>query len=230
MLNVQTPVDMPNPLALKPNLKIKKLINSDDAKLPPKDILPPPPGSLEEAKKRVHDNMKAIQADADAIRRRAVEIGRDLNVMKTMVPHGGFLDYVKSEFGLLPRTAQRYMRVADFIEQNPDFMEEAPELSALYELTEGNFAPEVLESIKEAMKKGSVPKTKAGVKKAVAAKTSSNVVKSKKPDPAKVAAAAAVTILIKHIPHEEQQEFMKLFRKAGAAFLPALKDAVNGPH
>lgn len=223
MLNVPTPVAIPNPLALKPNLKIKKF--NADLKLPAKDILPPPPGSLEEAKKRIHANITAIRASADTIRKRAIEIGRDLIVVKTFIAkHGDFLDYVKTEFQMQPRTAQRYMRVAEFTEINPDFMEEGVALSALYAITEANFAPEVLESIKEAMKKGSVPKTKAGVKKAVAAKTSSAVVKSKKPDPASVAAAEAVALLQQHL-GEDLTTFAKLFRKAGAAFTPTLKKA-----
>ena len=229
-------LDIPNLSA--PKSKIKFLI-PEDTKLPPKGILPPPPGSLEEAKKRIRTAMKAIEASADAIRKRAIEIGRDLIVVKTFIAkHGDFLDYVKAEFGLHPRTAQRYMRVWEFVEINPDFMDEAPDLSALYELTEGNFAPEVLESIKQGMKSGSIPKTKAGVKKAVAAKTSSAVVKSKKDDPVMHATVAAMCILLDHVPPKAFVELEKLARKSGAAFLPALKkaaaqmlkDGIDGPH
>jgi hypothetical protein len=215
-------LDIPNLSA--PKSKIKFLI-TEDTKLPAKGTLPPPPGSLEQATFNIRTNINEIRADADAIRKRAIWIGRDLIVVKTFIAkHGDFLDYVKAEFQMHPRTAQRYMRVWEFVETNPDFMDEAPDLSALYALTEGNFAPEVLESIKEAMKKGSVPKTKAGVK-AIAAKTSSAVVKSKKPDPANTAADEAVAFLQKHL-GADLATFAKLFRKAGAAFAPALKKAV----
>lgn len=217
-------LDIPHPLASK--FKIKPII-AIMATPQPTGILPDAPTDLEGATNLIRANMKAIEASADTIRKRAIEIGRDLNVMKTMLPHGSFLDYVKAEFGLHPKTARRYVRVWEFIEINPDFMDETPDFSALYELTEGNFAPEVLESIKQGMKSGSIPKTNAGVKKAVAAKTSSAVVKSKTPDPAEAAADAAVAILIDFVPPQERAEFAKLFRKAGAAFAPAFKGALH---
>lgn len=149
--------------------------------LPPKAILPPPPTTLDEAKKRIHANIKDIEAAADAIRKRAVEIGRDLIVVKSFIAkHGDFLEYVQAEFQMQPRTAQRYMRVSEFIEVNPDMMQEGVALSALYAVIDANLAPEVLESIKTGLLKGSIPKTGAGVKKAIAAKSASTVVKAEK--------------------------------------------------
>lgn len=207
--------------------------------LPPKAILPPPPTTLEEAKKRIHANIKNIEASADAIRKRAVEIGRDLIVVKSIIAkHGDFLDYVKTEFQMKPRTAQRYMRVSEFIEVNPDMMQEGVALSALYAVMDTNLAPEVLESIKKEVVKGSIPTTGAGVKKAIAAKSSSAVVKSKKTGGDTAAAALAVSILASHLYPQDLENFAKLFRKAGAAFAPALKelsakvseDVIDGPY
>jgi hypothetical protein len=66
-----------------------------------------------------------LQAQANRIRSRVrkttaeiLDIGRDLHAAKQHLDHGQFLNWVLSEVGIKPRTAQRYMSVAQLCDKN----------------------------------------------------------------------------------------------------------------
>ncbi|ESY92919.1 DUF3102 domain-containing protein [Mesorhizobium sp. LNHC229A00] len=209
-------------------LKVKKI----EIEAPSKGDLPlPSSGTLVTATQRIHENIKAIDAHATAIRERAIQIGRDLITVRTYKKHGDFLDYINVEFQMTPRTAQRYMRVAEFTDLNPETIDMELPLSALYALMEANFAPEILEDIRQ---KGA-PKTGVGIKKAIAAKhTTDDVVTMLPVDPAvqKVhdkAVHNAVALLLEHLPESVLAKLTKHCVAAGWQELACvLKEAGHG--
>lgn len=75
-----------------------------------------------------------------------IDIGRDLLVAKQTLPHGCLLPWVRAECGLAPRTAQNYMRVAEFA----DGKCESGSLltpSAIYALSSKKAPPEVVHQV-----------------------------------------------------------------------------------
>ncbi|OBQ67791.1 hypothetical protein A8146_10105 [Mesorhizobium loti] len=211
-------------------MKVKKT----EIKAPSKgELSPPSPGTLVTAAQRIHENIKAIEAHAAGIRERAIQIGRDLITVKIHKKHGDFLDYINVEFQMTPRTAQRYMRVAEFTDLNPETIDMKLPLSALYALMEANFAPEILEDIKQ---KG-VPKTGVGIKKAIAAQhTADDVVTMMPVDPTAQkahdkAVHNAVALLMEHLPEGTLAKLTKHCAAAGWHELTdALKEAAHGAH
>ncbi|CCV03323.1 hypothetical protein MESS2_1030180 [Mesorhizobium metallidurans STM 2683] len=205
----------------------------------PKAILPsvthiPSPETLEEATNRIHANVKAIEASAAVIRKRAIEIGRDLATVKKH-KHGEFGNYLKAEFQMSVRTAQNYMGVAEFVEVNPDTIDVDLPLSALYALAHASVHPDFLEDVKAAIKNGTIPKTGAGVKKAIAAQhAADNVVAMMPADQAgqKVHNSAvhdAVALLRDHLPKATLAKFAKHCATAGWHELAgALKGTMHG--
>ena len=51
-----------------------------------------------------------------------IEIGRDLNAVKARLAHGQFVHWVESEIGIHPRSAQRYIQVADLADAKGDMV------------------------------------------------------------------------------------------------------------
>lgn len=55
-----------------------------------------------------------------------IQVGRELTSVKALLKHGQFLDWIRCEFGMEPRTAQRYMGVAERLGDNEDLLSQIP--------------------------------------------------------------------------------------------------------
>ena len=92
-----------------------------------------------------------VKATATAI----VWIGRDLTAVKQMLGHGQFVRWVESECGFSARTAQNYMRVAEFLEGKSATVALLPP-ATLYRLSAKNAPPEVVAAVTERAAAGKI--------------------------------------------------------------------------
>lgn len=95
------------------------------------------------------DDEVSARADAELIKHRlrrtaedVIEIGLALIRQKGRLPHGAFIPWIESEFGMSERSARRIMSVADrFAGKTASLADLKPE--ALYELAAPSTPPEV---------------------------------------------------------------------------------------
>ena len=83
---------------------------------------------------------RELRETAEQVRKIArisvLEVGKNLNRVKRLLPHGDFLQWAQEECGLEPRIAQKMMKVAQVIKcENYSLLEIGQ--SALYAITEG---------------------------------------------------------------------------------------------
>ena len=104
-----------------------------------------------------------LRARATTIRSRAgtmtsaiIDIGRNLLVAKQTLPHGCLLPWVKAECGLAPRTAQNYMRVAEFADGKCETVSLLTP-SAIYALSSKNAPPVVIREVLKLLESNRVP-------------------------------------------------------------------------
>jgi hypothetical protein len=92
-----------------------------------------------------------VKATATAI----VWIGRDLTAVKQMLGHGQFVRWVESECGFSGRSAQNYMRTAEFLEGKSATIALLP-LATLYRLSAKNAPPEVVAAVIDRAARGEI--------------------------------------------------------------------------
>src|SRR3954470_3532232 len=90
---------------------------------------------------RINERNRAAQA---AI----LETGRDLLAIKERLEHGRFLAWIDAEFGMTPRTAQRYMSAAAVLGDKSDIVSFLPP-TTIYQLAAPSMPPPVREEIVE---------------------------------------------------------------------------------
>ena len=81
--------------------------------MPDPTPMKPEIGSLPDLATRIKDYHKAVEDAGKALVQKAILAGAALNEAKRQKPHGGWLPWLKKECGLLERTAQRYMELAN---------------------------------------------------------------------------------------------------------------------
>lgn len=84
-----------------------------------------------------------------------IEIGNDLLGAKQLLPHGQFKDWIKAECGFTVRTAQRYIRVAQFVEGKNDTVSLLPP-NIVYLLAAKSTPPELADEVIERTAAGNV--------------------------------------------------------------------------
>jgi Protein of unknown function (DUF3102) len=104
--------------------------------------------ALREKTDRIRHQVKAA---ATAI----VWIGRDLTAVKQMLEHGQFVRWVDSECGFSIRTAQNYMRAAEFLEGKSASVALLPP-ATLYRLSAKNAPPEVVNAVMNLAARGEI--------------------------------------------------------------------------
>ena len=85
-----------------------------------------------------------------------IDIGRDLLVAKQTLPHGRFLPWVKAECGFAPRTAQNYMRVAEFADGKCETVSLLTP-TAIYALSSKKAPPVVVHQVLQLLESNRVP-------------------------------------------------------------------------
>lgn len=96
-----------------------------------------------------------------------IEIGQHLIRVKQRLPHGEFMPWLDAEFGWSWDTANRFIRVAEFVRDNPQFAEyQKFQPSALYLVTANSTPDEVRDGFL-AMADAGKPVTHSAVKEAI---------------------------------------------------------------
>jgi Protein of unknown function (DUF3102) len=85
-----------------------------------------------------------------------IDIGRNLLVAKQTLPHGRFLPWVKAECGFAPRTAQNYMRVAEFADGKCETVSLLTP-TAIYALSSKKAPPVVVYQVLQLLESNQVP-------------------------------------------------------------------------
>jgi hypothetical protein len=104
-----------------------------------------------------------LRAKAKTIRSRTttmtpaiIDIGRNLLVAKQTLPHGRFSPWVETECGFAPRTAQNYMRVAEFADGKRETVSLLTP-SAIYALASKKAPPVVVHRVLQLLESNRVP-------------------------------------------------------------------------
>jgi hypothetical protein len=95
--------------------------------------------------------LERIKTTTDAI----VEIGRDLIAVKGHLDHGLFERWLRTELRMTPRTAQRYMRAAEFAEGKNDTVSFFTP-TALHLLAAKSTPPEIVNGVLNRVRNGDV--------------------------------------------------------------------------
>lgn len=83
----------------------------------------------------IHDDLDGIKKNAIDSLRRAIRVGENLVMAKEEVPHGQWGQWLRDNFNMTERTAQRYMKLYERFGKNDNAVVfENYELSQLYEL------------------------------------------------------------------------------------------------
>ena len=113
------------------------------------------------------DLAEDLRSDAERIRQRItkstsdlIEIGRDLNAVKARLAHGQFVHWVESEIGIHPRSAQRYMQVADLADAKGDMVSLLTPAAA-YRLSAKSTPPEIVATVIRRIEAGELVPDKA---------------------------------------------------------------------
>lgn len=99
-----------------------------------------------------------------------IEIGKDLIEMKARLPHGSFLPWIKSEFGMTKETASKFMQVSERFGEKSEILTFNP--SVLYVLSSPSTPEEVIDkaiSKAESGEKVSVKEVQEWKKRAIEA-------------------------------------------------------------
>ncbi len=75
----------------------------------------------------------------------SLDVGRQLAMVKKLLPHGQFTAWAEAELGMTARTAQNLMVAAAFVEGKPDSVSHLP-VTVLYRLGAAS-APELIEEV-----------------------------------------------------------------------------------
>ena len=97
-----------------------------------------------------------IRSRAGTITPAIIDIGRDLLIAKQTLPHGCLLPWVKAECGFTPRTAQNYMRVAEFADGKCETVSLLTP-SAIYALSSKKAPPVVVHQVLQLLESNRVP-------------------------------------------------------------------------
>ena len=102
------------------------------------------------------DAVAEITTALDALKRADRElvsqvriIGRRLCEVKKIVGHGAFSPWVEAHFTMTDRTAEKYMRVARFLDKNELGSDLPLSLTALYALASPSMPPAVVEQVQQ---------------------------------------------------------------------------------
>lgn len=87
------------------------------------------------------------------IRKSILQLGKDLIEAKRHVEYGAFIRWVEHEVGIPPRTAQGYMRIAQWAEGRASELSNLP-VSILYILSAQSTTREVVDSVLGALRRG----------------------------------------------------------------------------
>ena len=99
---------------------------------------------------------KKVRCGAATMTPAIINIGRDLLVAKQLLPHGRFSPWVEVECGFTARTAQNYMRVAEFADGKSETVSLlAP--SVIYLLASKSAPPGVVHRVLQLLEAGQVP-------------------------------------------------------------------------
>jgi hypothetical protein len=103
------------------------------------------------------ETANSLRESADAIRaiqrNAVVDVGKHLLRAKETLRHGAFSTWVEAEIGITVRSAERYMRTAQFLAGKPDTMSLLPP-SILYRLAAPSVPVEVLRDVVTAAEVG----------------------------------------------------------------------------
>jgi hypothetical protein len=124
------------------------------------------------------DTASNLRAQASRIRKRIgkatqdlIDIGRDLlSAKKNLVDHGAFIDWVESEVGIVRRTAQAYMALAKFAEDNGAAIALLPPTTA-HRLAAKSAPPEIVSKVVAKALTGEVLPDRAVAEMILAAKS-----------------------------------------------------------
>jgi hypothetical protein len=104
-------------------------------------------GSLSpEIAEAVRDKTDSIRHQLKAAKTAVVWIGRDLTAVKQRLEHGQFVHWVEEECGFSVRTAQNYMRVAEFFDGKSATLALLTP-GTLYRLSAKNAPPELVNKV-----------------------------------------------------------------------------------
>lgn len=106
---------------------------------------------------KAHETHGLLKRTAEHI----LQIGQNLRAAKEHLPHGQFLLWIETEFGMSRWTARNFIRVADKLEDKWRKFHHLP-ISVLYELA----APSTSEGILTQIQDGQIPPTLEAVKEA----------------------------------------------------------------
>jgi hypothetical protein len=124
------------------------------------------------------DTASNLRAQASRIRKRIgkatqdlIDIGRDLlAAKKNLVDHGAFIEWVESEVGIVRRTAQAYMALAKFADDNGAAIALLPPTTA-HRLAAKSAPPEIVSKVVAKALTGEVLPDRAVAKMILAAKS-----------------------------------------------------------
>lgn len=158
----------------------------------------------------VLDPVVAGEAKAVAERIRArmrssfLDTGRDLIVMKQRLDHGQFGAWIKAEFDMTERTAQRFMGAAELVEQKPDIVSDLPQ-TVLYALAAPSTPPQIMDEMEAAAASG-VPLPPSTIKEKVETARSEQRAEKK-----------ALARIAKRHPRRTRQEHLAIMEREAAA-------------
>lgn len=109
---------------------------------------------VQEKAQNIHARLKRTAEDI-------IVIGQDLMAVKDKLPYGHFVPWLQSEFEMTPRSAQRFMQVAEKFGSRNDNLSFLP-ASVLYELA----SPSTPETIVEMVETGQIPATLPAIREA----------------------------------------------------------------
>ena len=124
------------------------------------------------------DTASNLRSQAKRIRKRIgkatqdlIDIGRDLlAAKKNLVDHGAFIDWVESEVGIVRRTAQAYMALAKFADDNGAAIALLPPTTA-HRLAAKSAPPEIVSEVVSKALSGEVLPDRAVAEMILAAKS-----------------------------------------------------------
>lgn len=110
------------------------------------DLKPSDAQEAQEVAARIRARMEAAM----------LETGRDLARMKERLEHGNFLKWIKAEFAMTPRTAQKYMNAADVFSGKYEPSSYLPP-SLLYDVASPSFPLDTREDVLQRLQPGERP-------------------------------------------------------------------------
>lgn len=124
------------------------------------------------------DVANEARAAADQIRTQTkaastafIEIGRTLLRMRERIEHGSFLPWARHELGMQPRTVQRFMRAAEFLEAHRESVSLTRlTRDALYALTQPSVPDKVRDAVVADLERGDAT-TPTEIRRRIAAAT-----------------------------------------------------------